>query len=85
MRTHGQVAVLGWRLVQRGRYAARAPWGATLEIERRRAEGGEPAGWYLYGELASGGCLEGCWLAEHRDDAMDSAEAWLSTLLADGT
>lgn len=85
MRNHVASDALGWRLVQRGRYAARAPWGATLEIERRRAEGGEPAGWYLYGELASGGCLEGRWLAEHRDDAMASAEAWLAALRADGT
>jgi hypothetical protein len=76
--------MLSWRLVQRGRYSAKAPWGATLEIERRRAEGGEPAGWYLYGELASGGYLDGRWLAEHRDDAIASAEAWLVHLLADG-
>jgi hypothetical protein len=83
VRTHGQVGVLSWVLVQRGRYAATAPWGASLEIERRRAEGGEPAGWYLYGELATGGCLEGRWLADHRDDAMASAEAWVAAV-ADG-
>ena len=80
MRTPRQADVLSWRLVERGRYAATAPWGATLEIERRRTEGGEPAGWYLYGELASGGCLDGRWLAEHRDDAMASADAWLAHL-----
>lgn len=84
MGIHFQVGMLNWRLVQRGRYAATAPWGAILEIERRRAEGGEPAGWYLYGELARGGCLDGRWLAEHRDDAMASAGSWLAAVIGDG-
>jgi hypothetical protein len=68
-----------WELVERGRYIATAPWGATVELERRRAEGGEPGGWFLFAELPSGGCLAGHWCGAYRDDAMASAADWIAT------
>jgi hypothetical protein len=67
---------LRWELLERGRHHARASWGTTLELERRRAEPGAPAGWYLFGALGTGGFLGGVFLASRRDDAMVEAEAW---------
>jgi hypothetical protein len=74
----GETPSLQWRLVERGLYRAIAPWGARLELERRRSEAGEPSGWYLFGELGTGSWIDGRWLAERRDAAMVAANQWLA-------
>jgi len=66
-----------WRFVERGRYVTTAPWGAAVEVERRRAEAGEAGGWFLFAELPSGGCVGGKWLGAYRDDALAAAEEWI--------
>lgn len=73
-RIHGGVA---FTLMERGRYAATAPWGAALELERRRYETSAPAGWYLFGELPTGAFLDGRWMGELREEAMAAVTAWL--------
>ena len=73
---HSEVATR-WHRSERGRYTGLAPWGASLEIERRRAEAGEPPGWYLFGELATGGVIDGLWLGSRLEDALVAAAEWV--------
>jgi len=73
----GQAAATRWRRSERGRYVGVAPWGALLEIERRRAEAGEPGGWFLFGELPSGGVIGGEWMGSRLPDALTTATAWV--------
>lgn len=69
---------LVWQLVHRGYYVVRAPWGSVLELERRRQEGGEPAGWYLFGELPTGAWLEGRFMGAVRETAFAATVDWVS-------
>lgn len=71
-------AITNWRRFERGRYVAVAPWGALLEVERRRSEGAEPSGWFLFGELPNGVVIGGVWMGGRMQEALVNAEEWVT-------
>ena len=66
-------SIIRWVLAERGRYKAARPGGGVVELERRRQEGSDASGWYLYGELATGTVIVGEWMGEFLPDAVVEA------------
>ena len=67
--------IVRWVLAENGRYRAATPGGGAVELERRRREGSDATGWYLYGELATGAVIVGEWMGDLLADAVSEATA----------